>query len=171
MARLARGERAEFDPVYRELLPRARGVARRLVAADVADDVAQAALLAVFERASEFTPGRPCLPWFYAVVANQLRTTTRRLHRAAARATSEENARRVAGDDDPESLLVERELRRALEVACAELDAGSAEAIAAMLGDAPVPSIAPATFRKRVSRAVARLRAMLATPDSGGTDV
>ena len=77
----------------------------------------------------------------------------------------------MAGDDDPESLLVERELRRALEVACAELDAGSAEAIAAMLGDAPVPSIAPATFRKRVSRAVARLRAMLATPDSGGTDV
>jgi RNA polymerase sigma-70 factor, ECF subfamily len=168
MARLAAGERAEFTPVYRELLPRARRVALRVVADDVADDVAQQVLLAVFERASEFTPGRPCLPWFYAIVANQLRTVSRREHRAAIRSASVERASALAADDQPESLLAERELRRALAVAIQSLDATSADAIAALLGDER-PPIPPATFRKRLSRAYSRLRALLAGP--GGFDV
>lgn len=170
MARLSAGDRAEFAPVYRELLPRARRLARRMVADDVADDVAQQALLAVFERAAEFTPGRPCLPWFYAIVANQLRTFTRRDQRAVRRAASVERAALLASDDDPEALLGERELRRALAVALESLDEVSAQAIAAMLGDVDVPNVPAATFRKRLSRAYARLRAILAGPP-GGFDV
>ncbi len=168
MARLACGERAEFDPVYRELLPRARRVARRVVADDVADDVAQQALLLVFERAAEFSPGRPCLPWFYAVVANALRTITRRAHKARVRSVALDDARLVAADD-PEGALAERELRRALALAIAELDETSATAIATLLGEEEPPAIPPATFRKRLSRAYARLRALLDVP--GGSDV
>lgn len=168
MARLAAGERAEFDRVYRELLPRAQRVARRAVPADVADDVAQQALLRVFERAAEFEPGRACLPWFYAVVANTLRTVTRRAQKARARGVALDDAE-LAALGDPETALAERELRRALAVAVDELDEISAASIAALLGEAEVPAIPPATFRKRLSRAYARLRALLDAP--GGSDV
>ena len=162
-------ERSEFDPVYRALLPRARRVARREVPADVADDVAQQALLAVFERAAEFTAGRPCLPWFYAIVGNTLRTITRRAHKARVRGVAVETVRDLAGADDPEAALAERELRRALDLAIAELDETSACAIAILLGETEPPPIPPATWRKRVSRAYARLRAILEVP--GGSDV
>jgi len=173
MARLAAGYRSEFEPVYRELLPRAVRAARRVVhggaSASVVDDVAQEALLAVFERASEFTPGRPCLPWFYAIVANELRGALRRAQRARARDVSVENAAPLAAADEPEMLLAERELRRALDLARESLDANSAQAIAVMLGDAEMPDVPRATFRKRLSRAYARLRAILA--GAGGIDV
>ncbi len=169
MARLSAGERAEFEPVYRELLPRARRVACRVVAPDSADDVAQQALVAVFERACEFTPGRPCLPWFYAIVANELRAVVRRDQRALRRGASVADASDLPSEDDPEALLVERELRRALDLARTELDDMSAEAIAVMLGEAESPDVPGATLRKRLSRAYARLRAILAGP--GGIDV
>jgi hypothetical protein len=64
-------------------------------------------------------------------------------------------------EDNPERAIVERELARALEVAISSLDAPSAEAIHAVLGRGPAPVIEPATLRKRVSRAYARLRALL----------
>lgn len=169
MARLSAGERAEFEPVYRELLPRARRVACRVVARDVADDVAQQALVSVFERACEFAPGRPCLPWFYAIVANELRAVVRRNQRALQRGANVVHADALPSLEDPESLLVERELRRALELARGAIDETSAEAIAVMLGDAEAPSVPNATLRKRLSRAYARLRAILAGP--GGIDV
>ena len=169
MARLSAGERAEFEPVYRELLPRARRVACRVVAPDSADDVAQQALVAVFERACEFTPGRPCLPWFYAIVANELRSVGRRDQRAIRRTANVADASALPGKEDPESVLVERELRRALELARSALDDMSAEAIAVMLGEAESPDVPNATLRKRLSRAIARLRVILAGP--GGIDV
>lgn len=169
MARLSAGERSEFEPVYRELLPRARRVACRVVAADVAEDVAQQALVSVFERACEFTAGRPCLPWFYAIVANELRTVVRREQRALRRGANVVDANALPDVGDPESMLVERELRRALELARVALDDTSAEAIAVMLGDAQSPAVPNATLRKRLSRAYARLRAILAGP--GGIDV
>ena len=58
MARLAQGERAAFDPLFRALEARARRLARARVDAASASDVAQSALLKVFARAHEFTPGR-----------------------------------------------------------------------------------------------------------------
>ena len=62
MGRLASGERAAFVPLYGALWPRALRLARARLGADGAADVAQSALLKVFARASEFVPGRPCLP-------------------------------------------------------------------------------------------------------------
>ena len=67
MARLADGEREAFDPLFRDLHPRALRFARARLGPDLAQDAAQAALVKVFARASEFTPGAAVLPWFYAV--------------------------------------------------------------------------------------------------------
>jgi DNA-directed RNA polymerase specialized sigma24 family protein len=155
MARLSDGDRTAFDPLYRELRPRALRAARRSLAPDVADDVAQCALERVFFRASEFDASRACLPWFYGIVANEIRGTQRKRAHAALVIEPESD---VPGADE---VLAARELEIALDRAIAVLDGPSAEAIAALLGRAPLPALAAPTFRKRLSRAYARLRTIL----------
>ncbi|HEY6877545.1 MAG TPA: RNA polymerase sigma factor [Polyangiales bacterium] len=153
MARLAEGDRTAFEPLFQALHPRALRLARAKVDTSSAGDVAQCALLKVFARASEFTPGRPVLPWFYAVVANELRSHLRRQQRVVVMESIE-----IRADDDLEAQLLERELSRALERAIEQLDREAAEAIYAMLERGERPQIDPVAFRKRVSRAYARLR-------------
>jgi RNA polymerase sigma-70 factor (ECF subfamily) len=161
MAHLSEGDRAAFDPLFRALYPRAVRLARRRLGAADAQDAAQTILTKVFARASEFEPGRPLLPWFYAIAANEVqalgREAARRLHRTA----SEELATALPSDDDPERELLEIELRLALARAIDGLDETSAHAIAAMLDENERPRVLPAAFRKRVSRAYARLRLLL----------
>jgi len=158
MAQLSDGDRRAFDPLYRVLRPRALRAARRSLAPDVADDIAQCALERVFFRAHEFEAGRACLPWFYAIVANEVRGAQRKRKHDAL--TIEPASETPAVDE----AIATRELEVALDRAITELDATSAEAIAAMLGRTPPLTIAAPTFRKRLSRAYARLRTIL-----GGT--
>jgi len=165
MERLARGDRSAFDPLFVELQPRALRLAQARLGATTAADVAQAALLRVFSRASAFEPGRPCLPWFYAIVANEIRS----VKRGSARYVLDSSADQDLIDDAPsaEAELVTRELERALQLAIDSLDAEAANALAAMLGRAPMPDLQPATFRKRVSRAYAKLRLIFGGHDVG----
>jgi len=160
MARLANGDRTAFEALYGALQPRALRLARARLGEDLAPDVAQAALLKVFARASEFVPGRPCLPWFYAVVANEIRGARRRV-----RATREPKDEDWVDVNDGESQLAARELERALELALDSLDETSANAVAAMLGRVPRPTVRAETFRKRLSRAYGKLRLLLGEHD------
>lgn len=165
MARLAQGDRTAFDPLYTALRPRALRLSRSRVGEADAEDVAQAALLRVFSRAGEFIPGKPCLPWFYAIVANEIRAQARK--RTALPLDEGAALSLIAPGDDAEAQLMSRELERALELAIVDLDDASAGAIRALLGrDAP-PEAGAATFRKRVSRAYARLRLLLGSGDAG----
>jgi DNA-directed RNA polymerase specialized sigma24 family protein len=159
MARLSCGDRSAFDPLYEALRPRAVRLARARLDEGSAADVAQAALLNVFARASEFTAGRPCLPWFYAIVANEIQARRRRDGPLVGGERPPDE--QPAEGHDPEVQLMERELERAMEVAVDALDVQSANAVRAMLGREPMPDVAAATFRKRLSRAYARLRALL----------
>jgi RNA polymerase sigma-70 factor (ECF subfamily) len=161
MARLAVGERAAFDPLFRALYPRALRLARVRLHDDHASDAAQTVMMKVFARASEFEAGKPVLPWFYAAAANEIHTLSRRLRTQGQRATSEAPAHLLPGRDDPERLALENELRSCLARAIASLDEASAEAIACLLEDRPLPGVSAAAFRKRVSRAYARLRLLL----------
>lgn len=160
MARLADGDRSAFEPLYAALYPRAHRLARWRVGDSAAADVAQEALLRVFSRASEFEAGRPVLPWFYAIVANEVRAVLRSPQRRRTELRADPDADAVEATD-PEQELLERELHQALEQALASLDAPSAEALGALLGRSARPAVEPATFRKRVSRAYVRLRALL----------
>ncbi len=157
MSRLAAGDREAFDPLFRALWPRALAAAGRRLEPHAAADAAQSAMLRLFSRAAEFRAGSPVLPWFYAVLANEVRAVGR-----ASKAHAEiEAARGVTDGDDPEGLSVDRELREALARAIDSLDSASAEAIAALLGEKERPNIAEAAFRKRLSRAYAKLRVLL----------
>ncbi len=164
MDRLAEGDRSAFDPLFAELRPRAVRLARLRLGSRfgdaVAEDAAQAALLRVFSRASEFQRGRPVLPWFYAIASNEIRAIERR---ARPNEIAEEEEK--ISDANPEIQLCARELQRAIDRAIEDLDEDSAAVILAVLDRAPRPTgVAPATFRKRVSRAYARLRMILGVP-------
>jgi RNA polymerase sigma factor (sigma-70 family) len=159
MARLAEGDRSAFDALFRALHPRALRLARARLDTASAGDVAQDALLKVFARASDFTPGRAVLPWFYAVVANEVRSHRRRHQRSVAAAP--ETFAELRAPVDLEAELLQRELARALELAVEQLDGDAAEAIHAVLERGERPRIEPLAFRKRVSRAYARLRLFL----------
>lgn len=164
MDRLADGDRSAFTPLFASLHPRALAIARRRLSADDAADVAQRVLVAVFARASEFERGRPMLPWFWAMVANEVHGQARRRRVAEARETDLEAAGAAAGSSDPEIEVMEAEMRANLRKAIDELDPLSASAVRAQLGEAEptqASEASAAALRKRISRAYARLRVLL----------
>ena len=166
MSRLAQGEREAFDPLFRALYPRAVRLARCELAPDRAADAAQAVLMKVFARAGEFCAGKPVLPWFYAIAASELRTLRRRGALERRRGAADALAANLPGPDDPERDLALRELHDSLARAMAALDEDSAAAIASMLHGTARPPVTGTAFRKRVSRAYARLRWLLGAFDA-----
>src|SRR5579883_1012539 len=159
MGRLADGDRAAFEPLFRALWPRGLAAARRVLDEGAAADAAQSTMMKVFAHAPSFRRGSPLLPWFWAIAANEIRATRR--GQRGHTTLDDGAAGSVPGPDDPERVALDRELRDALAHAMDELDAESAEAIAAVLGLRERPAIAAAAFRKRVSRAYAKLRILL----------
>ncbi len=153
---LARGERAAFDPLFRRLWPLVRGFAGRCLPPGEAEDAAQETLLRVFSRASEFDPRRDALTWTLGIAAWQIRTIRTRARR-----------RREDGDPaspepadarpSPEAVAMAREANEALDRALGRLSSmDSATLLAFARGERP--DLPGATFRKRVERALARLR-------------
>lgn len=165
MSRLAQGEREAFDPVFRALYPRALRLARVKLPADRAADAAQSMLMKVFSRAGEFGPGRPALPWFYALAASELRTHERRYVTHCQRAAGDALAETVPDSTDPERELALRELAASLTRALAALDDDSARAISFLLHGTERPAVSETALRKRISRAYARLRWLLGAFD------
>lgn len=158
MSRLADGDRAAFEPLFRALWPRAVAAGRRKLDPQAAADAAQSTMMRLFARAPEFRRGAPVLPWFYAIAANEITAVVRR---ARTNDVALGEAEALASADDPERAALDRELRAALAKALDSLDATAAEAIAALLGEASRPAIDDVAFRKRVSRAYAKLRMLL----------
>jgi RNA polymerase sigma-70 factor (ECF subfamily) len=155
---LARGERAAFDPLFARLWPLLRGFARRFLPAQEADDAAQEALLRIFRRASEFDPARDALAWALGIAAWQVRT-----HRTKARRRREEGSEALPEREDssasPEEQAAAGQLAAALERALADLPPGDAATLLAY-ARGERPDLPGATFRKRVERALNRLRAL-----------
>jgi RNA polymerase sigma factor (sigma-70 family) len=155
MNRLADGDRDAFEPLFRALWPRALAAAKRRLEDSAAADAAQATMIKIFTRAPEFERGAPVLPWFYAVAANEIRALARK---ARPHVPVDES---LPATGDPERSAMDRELRAAVAQAVESLDGPAAEAIAALFGEGERPPIGDAAFRKRVSRAYARLRVLL----------
>ena len=153
---LARGDRAAFDPVFRRLWPLFRGFAGRCLPATEAEDAAQEALLRVFSRASEFDSRRDALAWTLGIAAWQIRTA-----RARARRRREEPAEGLPEHADstpsPEDEAMARQAGDLLDGALAELSpSDTATLLAYARGERP--DLPASTFRKRVERALRRLR-------------
>jgi DNA-directed RNA polymerase specialized sigma24 family protein len=162
MARLGDGDRAAFAPLYALLWPALRAFCRRGLGHDAdGDDAAQQALVNVFSRADEFDAGRDALTWAFGIAAWECRSARRRAGRRGERglagATETLADPGVPVDDE----LIRRELLRSATELLGRLRADDVATIVAALEGDPDgrAGIAPATFRKRLERALGRWRA------------
>ena len=160
LTELADGDRAAFDDVYERVWPLVRGfVARHLRSGD-AEDVAQEALLRVFSRASEFDRSRDALAWILGIAAWEIRTSRTRERRRREESLDEDQHDRDAEAPSPEETAVRRERDRLVGQALAALGPSDAATLQSYM-TSEHPAVAPATFRKRVQRAVKRARALI----------
>lgn len=158
MTALAAGDRHAFHPVFVSLWPLVKRLtARHLPSAD-AEDAAQQALLNVFRRAPEYDPMRDALPWVLGVAAFEIRTARRKRQRRREAPASDEVAGAARGPS-PEEVALSHDLDAALEAALGELSELDRETLQ-LFARGDRPEVAGATFRKRVERALSRLRAV-----------
>jgi RNA polymerase sigma-70 factor (ECF subfamily) len=158
MARLADGDRDAFGPAFALLRPLVeRFCARLLPEGTDAEDAAQAALLKVFTRAADFDASRDALPWVLSLAAYECRTWRNARRRRREEAPVDEAVPDAAGG--PESRLEGAQLAAALREVLEDLRPEDVATLQAAMGEVERPGVAPATFRKRLERAMTRLRA------------
>ena len=159
LARLADGDRAAFRAVFDLGWPPVRAIAARLLSDSAdADDAAQLAFLKVLERCAEYQPARDALAWMAGIVSYECMTIRRKAHR-----------RRELADDSLDALpdrapnaetrALTDELEAAVLVVLGQLNPLDRETLLAAYRGERDPVAKPATFRKRLERALERLRA------------
>lgn len=167
---------------YEELVRRYQDVALRtayLVApeADAADAV-QDAFVKAYAALGRFRDGSPVRPWLLRIVANEGRNRRRS---AARRAGLAERASVAAARDDvassPESEVLAAETRRTVLEALGRLRDEDREVIGARYllelteaETAETLGLATGTVKSRTSRALVRLRGVLAELEGGPND-
>ncbi len=162
MSAAADGDRASVEPLFAALWPIVVGYAARFLGdAALAEDCAQDALVRLFGQLDRFERDRDALTWALTHATWQCRTARRSRQR---RGETSLDAAPVGGapqeiHDERES-AVDRELVRAALDTLATLPARDREILYATLTDDDElrRAIAPATFRKRLERALGRLR-------------
>ena len=158
LVRLADGDRAAFDAVYRVARPKVDRLVSRLLRGDPdAEDVAQNALIRVFERASEFDADRgPALPWILGVAAWECRSQRRR--RSRSREMSVQSPPELAEPGCPERAVMDAELEEAVLATIGNLSPSDRQTLLAAMERTARPDVPGATFRKRLQRALDRLK-------------
>jgi RNA polymerase sigma-70 factor (ECF subfamily) len=156
MVRLADGDRSALEPVVATLSPILQRFCRRMLADDAAgDDAAQQALLAIFMRVAVLDPERDALTWAFGIAAWECRTLRRRKKRRGEVPFA--HAGDVASATSTEDEVAEREVLSALEECVMSLQPADHAVVRAALAGEREPG---ATFRKRLGRALERLRAL-----------
>jgi RNA polymerase sigma-70 factor (ECF subfamily) len=157
MTAAAEGDRAAIDPLFHALWPIvAAYTARMLGDRALAEDCAQDALVRLFGQLERYDRSRDALTWALTLATWQCRTARRRVQRRGETAAGPEPEPRVDGA----ALAEDRELVRAALATLATLAPRDVEIITASLteDDQLRGSIRPATFRKRLERALGRFR-------------
>lgn len=155
MTAAAEGDRAALDPLFTALWPPVVAYSTRFLRdATLAEDVAQDALVKLFGRLDQYDRERDALTWALTFATWECRTARRRVQRRSEVSVAYEPVL------DGALLVEERELVHAALAALDALEPRDREVIAAVLldDDELRRSLAPATFRKRLERALGRLR-------------
>jgi len=156
MAAAADGDRAAIAPLFHALWPVVVRYTTRLVGdASLAEDCAQDALVQLFGQLDRYDRGRDALTWALTLATWQARS----LRRRRTRRGELDRAGPAAGPGslDGASLVEHRDLVRAALAALEALSPRDIETITLAVTDAD-RAVAPATFRKRLERALARFR-------------
>ena len=154
LGRLAEGDRTAFKPAFALLWPQLRSFSVRMAGEPDGEDAAQAALLKIFARASEYDPERDPLPWALGLAAWECRTL--RKARVRRREDSSPVPEGTAPDASPEETAIERDLLAAAAEVLGTLRPLDVETITSIATGARHAE--GATFRKRLERALSRFR-------------
>ena len=155
MRRLAEGDRSAFSPVFARAYPLLRRFAARMLdGAPECEDAAQRALLRVFSRAWSFDAQRDALTWMFTLTAYECRT----LRAAQRRRREEPYPPEGASEATPEGEVMSQELLALARELLGAIRPEDVEVLSAAWADAPRPSITAAAFRKRLQRALERVR-------------
>jgi RNA polymerase sigma-70 factor (ECF subfamily) len=155
--RLASGDRSALEPAFDRLWPALRRFTGRLLRDDAAaDDAAQSALLKTFARVSELDLERDALAWALGITAYECKTLRKQVERRreSGEAALDAQTSRV---HTPEEAAIARDLEEAALEVMGALRPIDIETLHAMMHDLR-PNVAPATFRKRLERALHRLQ-------------
>ena len=154
MTAAADGERASIEPLFHALWPIVLRYATRFVGdATLAEDCTQETLVRLFGQLDRYDRERDALTWVLAIATWECRTARRRLARRGETAVSQ--AREPALDGVV--LAQDRAAVRAALATLGTLGETDLEVIAAAIEDGALRDmLAPATFRKRLQRALAR---------------
>jgi RNA polymerase sigma factor (sigma-70 family) len=154
--RLAEGDRTAIEPSFNALWPVLHKFSARALGNEAdAADAAQQAVTKLFAQAVDFDPQRDAVGWALTIAAYECRTIRRQRGR-----------RREVGADEllpladsrgtPEQLVIERDLDAAVREVVSELRPEDAEVVLATISETRPSN--DATFRKRLERALGRLR-------------
>lgn len=157
MASAADGDRAALEPLFHALWPIVVRYAERFLGdATLAEDVAQETLEKLFSQLDRFDRERDALTWTLTIATWQCRTVRRSRQRRGETSIAE----RIEPVLDGARITEERELVRAAVATLATLAPRDVEILVASLTDDDElrAALAPATFRKRLERALVRLR-------------
>lgn len=158
LSSLASGDREAFTPVFDILWPIYRRFSRQHLPEIDADDAAQEALLKLFVRADEFDPSRDAATFAIGVAYHEIRTWRRKRWRRREDAGERPEAIQPSG---PEDAIVAREADELIEWGLARLSRGDRDTLVLYAHDEHPKTPSAAAFRKRVQRALERLRAIL----------
>jgi RNA polymerase sigma-70 factor, ECF subfamily len=157
MTAAAEGDRTAIDPLFHALWPVVASYAARLLGdRALAEDCAQDALVRLFGQLECYDRSRDALTWALTLTTWQCRTARRRVQRRGETASGEAPELPVDGV----AIATERELVHAALAMLATLPPRDIEVITASLteDDELRRSMEPATFRKRLERALDRFR-------------
>jgi len=151
------GDRASLEPLFALLWPVTVAYATKLVGdASLAEDCAQDALVRLFGQLDRFDRERDGLTWALTIATWQSRTA----RRTRERRREDRGIETDRESHDARVALEERELVRAAVATLEALPERDRDIITASLTDDDElrRALAPATFRKRLERALGRLR-------------
>jgi len=155
MTGAADGDRASIDPLFHALWPIILGYTTRLLGSTpAAEDCTQDTLVQLFSQIDRYDRSRDALTWALTLATWQCRTARKTLQR---RGECDELPTPVL---DGKTMFEDRELVRTALATLATLAPRDIEVITASItdDDALRRSIEPATFRKRLERALSRFR-------------
>jgi RNA polymerase sigma-70 factor, ECF subfamily len=159
MVALARGDRSAFRPVFAALWPLLRQFCRRALQDDpLAEDAAQAALMKLFLHATDFRPEGDVVAWALGIAAFECRSLRNRRARRGEHPHPPELAIVRLGQPSPEEVAIHADLGAALLEVMRTLRPLDRETLEQAIAPA-LPARRDPVFRKRLQRALERLRA------------